>query len=1469
MSQIFDWNKLKPYQSTQSKSFEQMCYQIVFEEFPNTGSLTPIDDSGGGDGVEFFITLHNGDVWGWQAKFFNRLNEGGRKEQIKKSLHTAYKKHPTLKRWYLCSTADFTNEERKWFDQDLESTIIGGERALPVGHSVQLKHWGESELLTRLRLYPGVYNYFFDDMLLSWDWFKDKYFHALETSQIKQKYESQLHIVTDVDYSVVKILGGKELVELLQASMEENQVEMYAEEYKNNLEELHSKDTNLDYQHIQNSLRNFTKDKLLILDEGIKILKDFEEIIISDNRQVFKLLSAKFNIYLHDLHKFQKEYREFSDSETCLLLEHIQWHPPVKESITPRKKIFVQALKFIRKKLGLKRKISYLEIYQDEGEPKDVEKENKKREQARRLLFGPYYSLGEYGITSLERSFNSLTSLWQQELHISGEAGMGKTHIAFNVFEKRIKEGYPAVMIFAKDFRNRDPLFEQVQKNMMLGLPLSWNFDKFFGALNVAGRIYQSQIPIIIDGLNESLDWNHIWHGDLETIIVLIKQKYPYLTLITTYRTSYESQLFPKKYFESGNWIKRASVHGFEGLTWSAIEKYFEFYKIKLINHSDAISEFNHPLYLKLFCQTKNPHRQTEVKVSFQNEDLFEVFDEYVISCNEEVVKKLGKDQVLYRNYVEDKLRALAAYLWENNVRGAPRSNKMFSDEELSIFEKENLLVFRDWNRTEEVIIFTYDLFAGYLIAKNIVHNPPRNIFRSITNFFGPQKSIIESFVKSPLFSSKFLNDKKRHPLFNDILRCFSILSIKENNIFLFNIRGDKVTKKYATESLFEINKKYILKNESVVKSFLTQEFLSKNLKGVLLDMALNIELDPGHPLNFKFWSLLIRSLSMPDRNLSWGEYIRNNYREYSAKYFSDFVDNFYTACREKEDLTEAVHLAALKIMWVLVTNARKLRDEATRALYWYARRFPEKFLNLLEFSLTINDPYVSERMLAATYGLAMARQNDLSDISFRDKWLPEYAEFIFHRMFDAYCKYGTTHILSRDYAKRTIDIALIHHPTLLSDEQKELIKYPLTKYQHPKWGNANDRGQGEYRDGNAPIGMDFKNYTIGRLFKSRKNYDHKNGDYAKVLGQIYWRVYNLGYSLEKFGKIDERIVQASYRNSGSGGNSRTDRYGKKYSWIAFFEMAGYRSDLGLMKNWEEQDEFRISDVDIDPSFPEQLQVYDFLGAGGRANLIGDLSKPEAAWYETQDDLDFENILVSKLPFDQNENDWVLLRAIISQKDADNQRRDVYLVINTILISANDFEKILKITKEYPDFTFDNIDSVEEFYSFEGEIPWCSTIPDNYSYLLSISFDFRGSKDQGVENETQKEKLFKIERTIFENSWESYHSDIIPTGQTITPSKKIATHHDLFLKPQSSDMFDQAGNLASTTFRAGEKPDDMSEFVYIRKDLLEKYLKATNRKLLHVQWAEKRYFPSGIKNLKLSDRDKRQYRKHYRIYPTI
>ncbi|WP_444647674.1 hypothetical protein [Flavobacterium columnare] len=216
MIDLISWDKLKPYNSTQNKSFEELCFQICIEKYKNEGNFTRIDDSGGGDGVEFYLELTNGDIWGWQCKFFGRFDEGGRKEQIKKSLQTAYKKHgDKLKKWTLCSKNSLTNEEKKWFD-NVGNLKYDGSTVLPLGNNIIIDHWGDSIILNLLRKYQSIYKFFFSDKILDENWFKEKFELIYNSNVIKSKYLDSLHVKGEVDDFITRRLGGKDLVDLIE-----------------------------------------------------------------------------------------------------------------------------------------------------------------------------------------------------------------------------------------------------------------------------------------------------------------------------------------------------------------------------------------------------------------------------------------------------------------------------------------------------------------------------------------------------------------------------------------------------------------------------------------------------------------------------------------------------------------------------------------------------------------------------------------------------------------------------------------------------------------------------------------------------------------------------------------------------------------------------------------------------------------------------------------------------------------------------------------------------------------------------------------------------------------------------------------------------------------------------------------------------------------------------------------------------
>ena len=120
-----------------------------------------------------------------------------------------------------------------------------------------------------------------------------------------------------------------------------------------------------------------------------------------------------------------------------------------------------------------------------------------------------------------------------------------------------------------------------------------------------------------------------------------------------------------------------------------------------------------------------------------------------------------------------------------------------------------------------------------------------------------------------------------------------------------------------------------------------------------------------------------------------------------------------------------------------------------------------------------------------------------------------------------------------------------------------------------------------------AAIRMDFGNYTMGRLIPGRSNYDDRNPEYQRVLPVIVSRMLVLGYDPEQFETVDRQMDSGPRMGNDK---HKVDRYGKKYGWIAYFEMWGVRYAQGLLA---EERSARPSDADIDPTFPLKVVSID------------------------------------------------------------------------------------------------------------------------------------------------------------------------------------------------------------------------------------------------------------------------------------
>ena len=877
---------------------------------------------------------------------------------------------------------------------------------------------------------------------------------------------------------------------------------------------------------------------------------------------------------------------------------------------------------------------------------------------------------------------------------------------------------------------------------------------------------------------------------------------------------------------------------------------------------------------------------------------LFEVFEEYLNQCNRTMCDRLGLHP--RTPIVRTALNEMAEYLWQNRSRdisleelvrivdGQSLGELRWPSSKTCALVDEGLLVCQDWIEGREVLFFTYDLLGGYLIAKYLIQQATGDV----RSFLHREETL------AALFSEDY---ETLHPLHSDIGRCLAaLLPAAKTGKFLHDLLDNEMAFGLSIEALFEISPQYLNKD---CTDLVTRLFERDQNRKPLLELAETTVGHTKHPLNASFWSKQLSALPMPERDLSWTEYVRPNVESFEKR-----LVRFEETCQSNQELSDIsekrLHLLAEYIMWVLTSTRRPLRDKATQALYWYGRRFSQEFLDLVIESLSINDPYIPERMLAATYGVAMARQYDFQDSSFTREMLPLYGRKLYETMFKPNARHSTTHILARDYARRTIEIALIHYPDLLTDDERKYITPPFTDGGIRDWGESEDKNDGEYRDGNAPLGLDFANYTLGGLVKGRGPYDFEHDEYKQVRANIFWRIYDLGYSLERFGEIDKRLASENWRYDRSADGRKTDRYGKKYSWIAFYELAGFRQDEGLLPEY--YDTGRSLEADIDPSFPLKQREYNLV----KENFLGDQKISTEEWVLKSDPPDVTPYLnIDQLCGEQGP--WVLLDGYLRQKD-DQIDRETFAFLQGLVVKSEESEKIVELLKKQEKINADILPWCPEDHStYAGEIPWCDTYPANdweelkletgvvlvseeqqsllrngrfvsdqelsefwrsiadlieekdFSTTIMLELLGMGSiedlierddwetieaqlHEQGfelitktVEVEQKEYQTFEILYPVRGNNWSDSRSSVVPGRGVITLSRQIAETLDLCGQPQSFDLFEKNGRRASITFHRGEGWGEMQKFTYLREDLLERYLSEINGELIWVIWGER------------------------------
>lgn len=793
-----------------------------------------------------------------------------------------------------------------------------------------------------------------------------------------------------------------------------------------------------------------------------------------------------------------------------------------------------------------------------------------------------------------------------RDISVFAEAGHGKTHFACSVATSMVSRELPVILLTGSKFRYCDGCESKLIE--LLQLPTGSTINDTLDVLDYLGELYQCKLPIVIDGLNEAAPNEKRWREELPPLRRKIRERNN-LILITTCRekTEYLNEIYGCN--SINNTENPILLPGIERKNLMvAVAKYFRKYRITP-NTLSAHSLFTNPLLLKIFCVTNRGRGK------------FDVNDHTLATCmkdySDQLVKSIatinGKPNRLLQHKLEEALNKVAFMIWERE----DRSLNFFDDfasiigDQTEAFLNEGMCFMIDNVGGEQRIQFSYDLVAGYHIAKAFVDKyRDKDEFCQFVDdgydrFFGENRhTLAEDIIKSLFYLVPMRYGQEWFELMprNEIV----IAAMDHLDIIAFEEKGRMAFAKLIACGLKGKDAKERMCNRLYDRTYHQCNLLHLKLfLPFFNDMNIG-EMDSLWNCKFAGYGILAHTLSI-----------------FRDKYWAD-----------RYDVEDKIVLALLLCGIV----DREFRNKFFEELFFMVLSDIEKGLPICGEGLKNKDPYIIEAVVSVIVGIGLrVKEKDI---------LIQCVTYL-----KCYLEKSTS------------------SPVFLLDGLETLFSYGekclgmtfdrsiLTKNKDEEWPII---PTDEYRL-YALYDYDFEKYHIRPLIE----YGWRRKPVLtseEVHGMLLKRCLDYGYDEEVYAEIQKKEnEEVNYRHEYRIG------YGEKLGRYATMELYGWLMLNGKMKG-EYKSTYRSNILEIDPTCPKLKVMRTFVS---QSLLVRDVSQLPA-WSKTSDIGLMEKLFITKLP--KSREDWVLMRGYLEQR-IDEKYSNIYMSGISQLIPADISEK--------------------------------------------------------------------------------------------------------------------------------------------------------------------------------------------------
>ena len=780
-------------------------------------------------------------------------------------------------------------------------------------------------------------------------------------------------------------------------------------------------------------------------------------------------------------------------------------------------------------------------------------------------------------------------------LILTGDAGQGKTHLFCDAAQLAVNAGRPAIVLLGGRFSGHR-VWSEIAEQLGLGQVGS---EVLIGAMQAASEASNARFLLLIDALNEAEN-PRAWQNELPSLFAEVAQN-PWISIGVSVRSTYRQIVLPADGFSG---IGEVEHQGFSGRELEATERFFSAFGIEQPGVPLLAPEFTNPLFLKLYCEGLKEMGLVSPPVGETH--ISDVFDRYLESKADRIEKQLSLDggvrpvhnaiDAFCQALADANRGSLARHFATKIINKFAPGRDQWPDTMLGTLLSENVLtVDLAWDSDcaghVDVIRFTYQRFADYRIGSVLLEPLGGDVGR-LKECLARGEPLRGRLLQAPAGWIEALAVQMPERFGIELLdaadwRLDSFVLEQWSRAFVLSIAARRPSA--VTKRSHELLKK-------------AQQQLP-DLFELVLETIISVAPSPEHPLNANHLHQRLKSLPMPERDVAWSipTYFAFGYGETLDRLIRWAAQGPYPNCGN-----DVVELAAVPIIWTFTSPNRHMRDYATKALSRLLSGHLSVLPSLIRRFEGVDDPYVIERLAVVSHGAALcggdsapkdvvAAATELKRVAVAEDQIPN--------------------IITRD-AVRGIYEWCAKHGFIDDESYRDLLPpYGSVPPKEPRtFNDLTQRYGGEKVDEHntkysywnllssifytAQYMGDFGKYVIGpklRLFSRyplslpRPRIDREK-TYPEELAQrwVFERVLSLGWTPEKFGEFDEHWV--SHRAGRS--KHKSERFGKKYQWIALRELIARVADnFHMAKSYNGQDEtyagpWRIHGRDIDPTLP-------------------------------------------------------------------------------------------------------------------------------------------------------------------------------------------------------------------------------------------------------------------------------------------